>query len=93
MVIDEELQRNFPGTFSVNMELYTKDGNCYRCSETTPWGPDCPPAREELIEKFRVLTKQVLSEAEVEQWISLYQDGVESDGGFLRAINLLKGAG
>lgn len=91
MYVDEELQRNFPGTFSVKMELRMRDGTCFRCSETTPWGPDCPPTREELIGKFRVLTEQALSKVEVEQWIALYLDGVESDGGFSRAVKLLEG--
>ena len=91
MYVDEELQRKFPGTFSVKMELRMRDGTCFRCSETTPWGSDCPPTREELIGKFRVLTEQTLSKEEVEQWIALYLDGVESEGGFSRTVKLLEG--
>lgn len=91
MYIDGELQRNFPGKFSVKMEVRMKDGKCYRCSETTPWGPDCPPTREELIGKFRVLTEKVLPEEKAEQWIALYLDGVESEGGFERVMGLLEG--
>lgn len=88
MHVDEQLQNSFPAVFGVNVAMELADGRVLRTTQGTPWGPDAPPSRQELIEKFTMLTDGVLSPDARREWIELYQNGFQSEGAFERILAL-----
>lgn len=88
MYVDEELQANFPKMFGVRLTLQLKDGRSFCVLQGTPWGPDAPPTQDELLEKFRSLTRGVLSPEQQNQWESLYRGGFEKEGAFEQVLAL-----
>lgn len=90
MHIDDELQARFPEYFGVRLEITLKDGRVLTSQEGTPWGPDSPPDKEELVEKFVSLTNGVLSLKDQKEWIELYHEGFEHPDSFMQIYELLK---
>ena len=90
MVYDEELQKKFPGEFAVKMQVFTRDGQTYARRQSMPWGPENPPSAEELEDKFSMLTKDILTEEEICQWIEIHQRGIDKEGMFAMAAGLLE---
>ncbi|MEG0852731.1 MAG: MmgE/PrpD family protein [Angelakisella sp.] len=89
MEVDAELQSQFPAVFAVKLQLQLKDGRVLEATEGTPWGPSNPPTKQELMEKFALVTKGVLTPEEVAQWNELYSGGFEQEGAFDKAAALL----
>lgn len=88
MRVDEGLQAQFPKVFGVILTLTLKDGRTFQTQQGTPWGPDAPPAKEELIDKFQMLTRGVLHPEDQEEWVGLYQKGFQQEGSFARMLAL-----
>lgn len=88
MRVDDELQAKFPEVFGVVLTLTLKDGRTFRVQQGTPWGPDKPATKDELVAKFKSLTDGVLSIEEQAEWERLYRSGFESGGAFERVLEL-----
>lgn len=88
MHVDDELQARFPAVFGVRLTLTLNDGQVFRVLQGTPWGPDAPATKDELVEKFRMLTEKVMSPEEQDEWESLYRNGFETAGAFTRVLEL-----
>lgn len=85
---DPELQRKFPASFSVKLEVFLTNGRLVTAEAGTPWGPDAPPTKEELINKFRMLTDGILTEQERKEWKALYLQGFDTSGNFEEMLRL-----
>lgn len=83
------LDMQFPKKFVVGVTVIYADGSIEKREGGLPWGPDNPATGEELICKFRSLTKSVLPEKIQESFISIYKEGIERDGVFDRMMELL----
>lgn len=88
MYVDKELQAKFPEVFGVKIKLTLQDGRELSAMQGTPWGPESPPSKEELIAKFKMLTDGILSEEAQMQWKALYLGGFESESAFDELLRL-----
>lgn len=88
MRVDDELQAKFPQVFGVILTLTLKDGRTFRIQQGTPWGPDAPATKEELIGKFRTLTQGIMRPEDQEAWVALYRGGFQQEGSFARVLAL-----
>lgn len=88
MRVDKELQAKFPQVFGVNLTLELMDGRRFQVQQGTPWGPGAPATQKELIEKFRMLTHNVMRPEDQEEWVALYQQGFQQTGSFERVLAL-----
>lgn len=88
MHTDDELQARFPAVFGVDLEISLKDGRRFSVRQGTPWGPDAPASKDELAEKFRSLTKGVLSPEEADQWVRLYRSDFTGEDAFAQLLEL-----
>lgn len=88
MRVDEQLQAKFPQVFGVVLTLTLKDGRQFQTRQGTPWGPDVPASQAELIEKFRMLTRNVMAPEDQEEWVTLYRKGFQREGSFARVLAL-----
>lgn len=88
MYVDDELQAKFPEVFGVRLTLELRDGRSFTVLQGTPWGPDAPATEEELLEKFRSLTKDVFTPEQQSRWERLYKEGFETPGAFEEVLEL-----
>lgn len=88
MHIDSDLQDQFPKVFGVALKMKLYDGRTFSVRQGTPWGPNAPATKEELIEKFRMLTSGVLEKEEIDCWEVLYRNGFEKKGAFEKVLEL-----
>ena len=86
--VDPELQELFPRSFSVRLEIHTKDGKVLCTTAGTPWGPDAPPTKDELFQKFCVLTQGIFTEDEQQSMKALYLRGFDAPGSFEKLLCL-----
>lgn len=86
---DAELQKKFPASYAVRVEIRLNDGTAFLKEQGNPWGPEKPPEKEELIEKFRSLTNGILSENQQNVWVSCYREGFENETSFEKVCVLL----
>ncbi len=57
---DEALEKEFPQKWPCQVELHTVEGKVYRCKIDYPKGdPQNPLSREELLQKFELLTEKM----------------------------------
>ena len=83
------LDAKFPGSFEVEVNVHLKNGLCFKRIEGMPWGPESPPSKDELIDKFTALTKDILSVQTQQDWVNLYRAGIETPGVFEKVQELL----
>lgn len=86
MYVDEELQANFPKFFGVKVKLNLTDGRVLTAQQGTPWGPDSPPSKEELVAKFKMITASVLTPEQQQAWETLYRQGFHTPGAFEQVL-------
>ncbi|MFA6891198.1 MAG: MmgE/PrpD family protein [Sphaerochaetaceae bacterium] len=89
IVEDERKERDFPGHFSVELEVAFADGTRESRDGGLPWSPENPPAKQELMDKFCGLVHPILTQAETDAWCDLYEEGVEKEGNFAKMLRLL----
>jgi 2-methylcitrate dehydratase PrpD len=87
--VDEELQGIPAVSFRTKVDLTCKDGRRFSTLGGLPWSRENPPAKQELVEKFVAITKDVLSQEEQEIWADLYRKGMESPDAWAVAVKRL----
>jgi len=88
MSVDDEMQRNFPASFHAKVELTCKDGRSFSTVAGMPWNDVEPPTKQELIDKFTFITRDVLPAGDRAAWAELYTAGMEAPGALERAADL-----
>lgn len=59
---DEEIDRNGDKLFTTHVSVYFKDGSELQHSVSAPKGIDPPASNEDIVQKWRMLVKDVLEE-------------------------------
>jgi 2-methylcitrate dehydratase PrpD len=85
----EAFERMFPGRYQTRVRIKIRGGQSWEKACGLPWGPENPPTDQELENKFSYLAGQSLRPFQVEEWITLFNRGVEKDKKLGRLLGLL----
>lgn len=78
---DPALDKVFPHRFRTRVKIRLKNGKRWEKECGLPWGPDDPPTKKEMAEKFSYLANGVLHPTQIDQWLAFFSGGIEKDTG------------
>ncbi|MCY1375449.1 hypothetical protein D9M69_628640 [compost metagenome] len=77
--VDDDLDRSFPGSYSVNVVIAAHSGRVLASHQFPKWSADRPPSFDELATKFTRVMQEKCAGSIAERWIEYFQRGLRAD--------------
>lgn len=89
VITDENFEKMFPGRFQTRVRVRTRGDRSWEKVCGLPWGPENPPTDPELEEKFSYLAGHSLNSSQIDEWLTLFREGIERDKTLRKTLGLL----
>ncbi|HEY0586509.1 MAG TPA: MmgE/PrpD family protein [Pseudoduganella sp.] len=88
--VDEDLDRSFPGSYSVNVAIVTRSGRLLASHQFPRWSAERPPSFDELATKFACVMREKCAGGIAEQWVDYFQRGLRADASMNGFFGLMR---
>jgi 2-methylcitrate dehydratase PrpD len=88
--VDEDLERSFPGSYSVDVAIVAQSGQVLASHQFPRWSAERPPSFDELAGKFTRVMQRKCADGIAQQWIEYFQRGLRADASMNGFFGLMR---